>query len=229
MDLQPEKREILRYLGYGDAAPDSRTEAEINLCCKTLQQAVKPRFCYRIFPIQKNPEGEGLLLDGVLLLRGRDLARHLEGCDQCAVMAATLGIEADNLIRIAQTEGMSRALILDACATALTEALCDRVQEIISRQEAHPEFFTTGRFSPGYGDLPITLQSDLCRLLDAQRKIGLTVTETSILLPRKSVTALLGLSPHPQKDAGGTCATCTLAETCRFRKEGIPCESHHTS
>ena len=81
----------------------------------------------------------------------------------------------------------------------------------------------TDRFSPGYGDLPLDLQPALCAALDAQRRLGLTVTDSLLLNPVKSVTAVIGLSPTPQPARIRGCGYCNFRENCQFRKEGTTC------
>ena len=87
----------------------------------------------------------------------------------------------------------------------------------------NPTHYTTWRFSPGYGDYPIELQSDFLRLLDAPRKIGLCTNNNSILTPTKSVTAVMGLSENPVDRKRRGCQSCNLAKTCKFRKAGTHC------
>ena len=86
-----------------------------------------------------------------------------------------------------------------------------------------PEAYLTDRFSPGYGDLPLDLQPALCAALDAQRRLGLTVTDSLLLNPVKSVTAVIGLSPTPQPARIRGCGYCNFRENCQFRKEGTTC------
>ena len=85
--------------------------------------------------------------------------------------------------------------------------------------------YLTGRFSPGYGDCPLSLQPALCRALDTPRGIGLAPTRDNLLTPRKSVTAILGLADHPVTGARAGCARCLLRETCAYRKRGTTCET----
>lgn len=81
----------------------------------------------------------------------------------------------------------------------------------------------TDRFSPGYGDFSIGMQGEICRVLDTARKIGVTVNESGILIPRKTITAVLGVSKHPQTKRTSGCAVCDLFETCSYRREGRTC------
>ena len=79
------------------------------------------------------------------------------------------------------------------------------------------------RFSPGYGDLPLTLQPEICAALDVQRRLGIHVTESLLMIPSKSVTAVIGLSDRPQMARIRGCAYCAMKETCMLRKGGKRC------
>ena len=84
--------------------------------------------------------------------------------------------------------------------------------------------YLTGRYSPGYGDWPITVQPRIAALLDTPKRIGLYVTDTFLMLPRKSVTAVMGLSDVPVTGKRAGCAHCALREKCEYRKRGVTCE-----
>lgn len=116
---------------------------------------------------------------------------------------------------------MTKALAMDAMASAAIEQICNRAEEQF--REQMPGIYFTWRYSPGYGDLPLELQPQILQLLDAQKRLGLTVTPEHILIPRKSVTALIGLSAQPLKKGTRGCATCRMRETCQFRKRGAHC------
>jgi cobalamin-dependent methionine synthase I len=118
---------------------------------------------------------------------------------------------------------MADAVIMDACASVAVENVCDHFEFDLRRQLEGEGQYLTDRYSPGYGDLPLNCQSRLCDALDAQRRIGLTVTASSIMVPRKSVTAILGISDRPQTLRKRGCEVCSLFLTCPYRKEGIRC------
>lgn len=223
MELIPDRTEILRYLGYSGQALDSQTQDLLELCIQTITKAVKPKFCYTIFPLKQT---DSIFLAGCNLeLPGNSIRKHLAGCEQVILLGATLGIEADNLIRISEAESMTRAVILDAVATELIEQLCNQAEKEIRREIQKDNLSLTSRFSPGYGDLPLTLQGRISAILDTSRKIGLTVTEQSLMLPRKSVTALMGISKKPCHQTRHSCHLCSKKGTCQFQKEDTSYES----
>ena len=217
--LSIDKNEVLRYLGYGKNNPgDAALLAET--CAAELSAAVHPRCVYAAFPIKTGPGG--IELEGSSLrLTGLDIAEHLKGCRTAVLMAATLSGQADRMINGAAARDMTAGLVLDSCATAAIEQLCDDAEAEIRRQ--YPDSFFTARYSPGYGDLPLELQRDFLAVLDAPRKIGLCATETSILTPRKSVTAVFGIRDKPGGANKTGCENCRLKNNCAFRKRREYC------
>lgn len=216
-----DKNEALRYLGYGGKSPDETIRQLIDTCEAELLKAIQPRFLYRCFDIEKTKSG--ILLDNTnLLLTGKDIENHLSGCNKAVLLCATISSGADRLIRVAQLNDMTKAVILDSLASVAVEQICNQAEKEIKKQFS--EYFQTWRYSPGYGDFPIEIQKDFLDVLNAPKTIGLMATESSILTPRKSVTAVIGLSADEilQKKRG--CQTCRLRETCAFRKRGERCE-----
>lgn len=222
--LNIDRAEALRYLRLpahmteADLPPDITTrlmEAET-----AVLAAAQPRFIWRSFEITGRSD-IGIQLSGTsLVLPGADIAALLADCPGCIIMAATLGQAVDDLIRRTQPLDMAQALMLDALASAAVEDLCNQIQNALAAQYAQGSLYLTRRFSPGYGDLPISLQKPLCTTLDTQRRIGLSPNQSGILLPRKSVTAIMGQSPAPptQGHTCGSCAACNMRATCPYKK-----------
>ena len=211
--------EILRYMGCPpeQAAPQTRTLAE--QAAVQMEQTARPRSVFREFGLSIT--GDGVLLESGLLLPGRDLAQHLAGCDRAVLLAVTLSAQADALIRRAESRDMAQALALDCAAAALVEEVCDRLEADIFTK--YPGCYFPFRFSPGYGDLPLDVQPEVCAALDASRRLGLYVTGSLLLNPMKSVTAVIGLSDRPQAARIRGCAYCRLREDCPYRKGGTCC------
>ena len=217
-----DRREIYRYMGISEQVCDEHTAGDVEYCIKELSALPEPKWVYRYDTVTITPEGVRLPNLG-LVLPGRDLADHLRGCEFCGVMAVTLGDDFDRVLRRVQIGPMVRALAADACGTAAVESACNRVEEIMVAE--NPGKFTSFRFSPGYGDLPISVQPHLLEALDARRRIGLWCTPAHLLVPTKSVTAILGFSHKPLPPGKRGCTSCALRETCQFRKKGETCGS----
>ena len=204
--MEYEKTQVLRYLGHRGQDIPSQLDALIEKCICLIHDTIQPspHHIYRtydlIFLTERDPEGdpEGISVKNTqLLLTGTAIRHHLSRCHQIVLLAVTLGVAIDNLIRRWEAIDMTQALILDACATQLIEQCCDETEAQIRQDVQSDGLLTTSRFSPGYGDLPLDIQPTLLAALDAEKKIGLTCTQNLILLPRKSVTALIGLKENP--------------------------------
>ena len=206
------RREALRYLGIkGDPPPDVARQVERAM--SRLLPLCTPRSVWRIFPKDRLP----------LDLPGQDIHQLLRDCDRVVLFALTLGPEAELLIRREGLRSPTEALILDACASAACEQACDELQKQLEDQLCVEGLYPTDRFSPGYGDLPLTVQAPLLELLDAQKRCGITLSDTCIMTPRKSVTAIFGLADRPQGKRARGCAFCSMRQNCSFRKAGITC------
>lgn len=212
MEWKLDRSEVLRYMGYPGEA-DTHIVQTAQDAVDRLTAIAQPRYHYVKLPLD------------ALELPGEDICRHLAGCDSMVLLCATLGAAVDREIRLAERTSMLTALALDAAAGDGIEKVCDHAEAEIRALESEHGRFLTGRYSPGYGDLPLTVQRELIRLCDATRRIGLSLTQTNILIPRKSVTAILGASDAPVEGKRRGCASCRLRGSCPFRKRGITCGS----
>ena len=227
MEHKPDLREITRYLGYYGVTPDESMMREIDQCINELEKVITPRFVYDRFGLLQKEEGDGSVLSfGGIETGSRDLARNLKGCTEVYIMAVTLGPGPDRLVRRASVGRMSRALIYQAAAAAMTEAWCDEINERIRSEAARDGLYTRPRFSPGYGDLPLSVQKQISGLLNMPKEIGVSLTESLLMTPSKSVTALIGVSPEPASPGRGSpeagkCGSCAAAESCPYADHSI--------
>lgn len=221
--MKIDKNEVLRYLGYRNQDIDDELNNLIDLCITEIRETSKPLYTYKIFDLEKTEEGISVL-GTKLILKGKDIYNHLKDARKCAIMAATLGIGVDNKIRITERTNMTKSVILDSCATEFIEKICDKAEEEISNLAKIKNFNTNFRYGPGYGDLPIEIQGDVISVLNANKSIGLTTTTSSVLIPRKSVTAIIGFLDEDAKISKiKNCNICKLRETCNFRRKGGVC------
>lgn len=221
MDIQ--KREVLRYMGCHENLDDEKTMSSIDECIDEANGIATQGVAFGVFDIKKVRDGIEIGNSG-LVLAGDSISKHLEGCEKCAIMAATLGSELDMRIRYYSKASLSKGIILDACGAAGVESLCDSAEESIKAIAKNEGYNTTFRYSPGYGDLPLDVQPGILRLLDAQKKIGLTATDSLLLIPRKSVTAIIGFSKKKTRSKL-TCGICSMNGKCKYQKRGIRCGS----
>ncbi len=194
--------------------PDAATMELLERCAAPLLAAATPRAAWL--------RAEKAELCNILL--GQDIARHLEECDECILLAVTTGPGVDEQIRRLGVGDIAAAVAADALGSALAEQASDAAEDALRQMMSAEGLYLTGRFSPGYGDWPINIQPQLAQLLDTPRRIGLCVTDSFLMLPRKSVTAVMGISTSPVRGWRAGCAHCKLKEKCEYRKRGQSCE-----
>ena len=212
MDIRT--REAVRYLGYGHHAIDETTLELIQESFRELDQFSSGRFIYRIFEISIDKPNR-IHIDN-LLVESINLCKNLEGCSKAAIFAATLGAEVDRLIKRYAISNVAKAVVMQACAAAKLEEYCDEIVEEI-KDSLQGEFYFRPRFSPGYGDFSLQYQKNILEMLDTYKRIGLSMTEASMLVPAKSVTAVLGISNIDTKCHKEGCEICNKLD-CAFRR-----------
>lgn len=204
------RKEAVRYLGDSRVAMNAEMEHLLDVCEEEVLKASAPKYLYK----EKDLPCPEIMLGG-------DIVEHLAGCHKAILLCATLGAEVDRLLRITQVTDMSKAVVMDALASVAIEQVCAKFDEWVAEQ--YPDLFQTFRFSPGYWDYPIEMQKYFLSELDAPKKIGLTTNGTFLLMPTKSVTAVMGLSEtEPPKRKRG-CASCNLKGNCNYRLRGDHC------
>lgn len=190
MDIRT--KEAIRYLGYGKNAVDEKTLQMIRESFEELKQLADKKFIYRIFELSVLDDEQ--LLIGKLKIQSKSLHKNLRGCKEVILFGTTLGTGVDRQIRKYEILDIARAVVLQACAAAYLEEYCDEMQEKLGEMVANDNCHLRPRFSPGYGDFSILHQNDILYMLDAPKRIGLTMTEGYMLTPSKSVTAVIGVS-----------------------------------
>ena len=210
--------EALRYMRAANADSETRQLAEDT--ARMLEKRVQPRYLWRACRIDRTG-AEVSLPEAGLALPGALAGKMLAECDTAVLLVCTIGAGFDRLEKEWEARDMARAAVMDTCGSAWTEAVCDAAEEEIRGR--FPGKYLTDRFSPGYGDLPLSLQADFLRALDGGRKLGITANESFLLLPCKSVTAVIGLSDRPQGAKIRGCAYCSLRENCEYRTRGETC------
>ena len=197
---KPAKIDILQAARYFGARgePDTATRTLLEKCAVPILAAATPR------AVWLEADVDSLLEAGIL--QGGDVMKHLEGCPQALMLAVTLGPGVDAQIRRAGVGDIAASVASDALGSALAEQAADAAEA-------------------GYGDWPITVQPKVAAVLDTARRAGICVLNTNLMTPRKSVTAILGLSDHPVKGHLAGCGHCVLRTRCEYRKRGKTCAS----
>ena len=219
-----DKLEVLRYLGHNGQEIDSDLNLRINECIKETKKEIDTKYIYEIYDIKNDLDLNTIEFKNTnLLLKSKDISELLRDCDKCVLMCATLGFNIEKNIRRYSYNNLTKGIIIDACATTSIEEVCDLVQDSILDKVAKEEKSLTMRYSPGYGDLDISANRDILNVLDAHRKIGVTVTNTGIMIPRKSVVALIGITNEKIGKVKRTCENCSNRFNCEYRRKADGC------
>lgn len=221
------KDEVLRYSGCRNKEIDEGIERLTEECINEAKGIIRLRYIYKFFDIYRKDK-KLFLKDCIIGFESQALQKFLQNSESCALMAVTLGNLMDTRIRYYEKSDMTKALILDACATAAVEEACDRVCEMIKKEAAIKGKTITSRFSPGYGDLSLDIQRNFISVLEADRTIGLTASANNILIPGKSVTAIVGLTDKTDETENTGCINCSKYPECQFRKEKGSCGNQRT-
>lgn len=184
-----DKSEIFRYAGMKEKS--SETENLIDSALLELEGKISYKVCFGEFSVEFFEDFIDL---GFAKTQSEKLKINLSGCYKTVVFAATLGIELDRMIARYSYSSPARAHILQAIGAERIEALCNSFCGELASEKALLGERICPRFSPGYGDLPLDMQKDIFRALDCPRRIGLSLCDSMMMSPSKSVTAIVGVS-----------------------------------
>ena len=179
-----DRREVARYCGIKEI--DAQTSKLCEECIAKAQNKIQNRVCYCTVDIKFD---SGELDFGFFKTNSKLLVNHLENCKKAVIFAATVGIEIDRLIAKYSKISPSKAVMLGAIGAERIEALCDAFQDKVK----HEYKDIVPRVSAGYGDIPLIMQKDIFSLLNPPKNIGLTLNESLLMSPTKSVTAVIGI------------------------------------
>lgn len=206
-------QEVLHFLGWRGSVLEEELLSEIRRLSEEAVRIAEPRIVSRRFQLIN-----GALKGTGFRPKGKDIRQMLVPCSEVILIAATLGASAERMLLRAQAQSAARSLLLDAVLSAAIEAVLDRQEEALRRELSGGGLYLTDRFSPGYGDMPLEQSKSICEILDAQRQIGLTVSASGIMIPRKSVTAIMGVSDMPVPLRPKGCQNCNARATCALRR-----------
>ena len=218
-----DRAEVLRYLGYHGQALTHELDERVDATVQRCLSVAKPRASLASFEVRSVTDDAVELAGTVLRLTGHDIAAHLADATEVVLFAVTIGVDVDRELRRLSLVDPAEQVIFDSAATALVERAADAADAHARAYVAGQGSYASWRFSPGYGDLPLSVQRDFLATLDATRQLGITLTPSNLMIPTKSVTAIVGVHPVPQPGLESSCSMCTLAEFCTIRQTGRTC------
>ena len=214
-------KEVQRYMGYrgiADIGPDIRAKIDKAIGQVSLQS--HPRIISKEYPVTVRDNDVTIHAGSEdVILQSESLARNLSGCCGAILLAATIGPACDMLVRRAGVTSAVDASIYQAAGTAAIESFLDDMNDRYKADYEAQGLFLRPRFSPGYGDLKLDHQRDWFRLLDITKQIGIELTDSLLMVPTKSVTAIIGIGINKGTQGCSGCAGCNKKGTCDFSKE----------
>lgn len=207
-------REILRYLGYrGQEIPEQARQL-IEECKQELEQYATPKNIWRSYLL--TVDGEAIDA-GCFQTSSKSLAGNLKGCEELLLFAATLGSRVDILLHKYGKLQVSKAVVMQAAAAAMLETYCDQINDQLKEQYRQQGKYLRPRFSPGYGDFSLACQVPIAAALELTKRIGITLTDSLLMAPSKSVTAVIGIGDCKSLSAAPGCVSCNKQD-CEYRK-----------
>lgn len=191
--LTPRTAEVYRYLGYAGVLEkgtiEEPVEEAVAAAVLELGAVAWPQAVYTEYPVRQENGSWEL---GFCRTDSRDIGRRLEGCERIVLFAATIGSVADRLIQRAARKSALLGATFQAAGAMYIEVFCDQLNAEINEELEQRGYQARPRFSPGYGDFPLEVQKDIFRVLPCAQRIGLTLRDTLVMAPSKSVTAVIG-------------------------------------
>ena len=162
------------------------TSPEIEKCLNSLRSCSCVKYSVVKVPVLCEKNGE---LDlGFGNFRSTDLTKNLRNCNEAFIFAVTIGTGVDRLLKSLSLVSSADLFITDGLASALVESACDEAEKRIKG-----ELICNPRFSPGYGDLSLSVQPGILQLLNAERLLGIKLNESLMMTPTKTITAIMGI------------------------------------
>jgi hypothetical protein len=203
--------------GAGEANPE--LDAEVESMIGELRGLMVPRFLFYTVDGNVDLESDSLILDGVSFSVGRIIARQLRRSQSFAIFVATAGEEFERWAKQLNDEGdMLRTVIADCLGTIVAEKAADAMEVALQQSMDAKGWLHTNRYSPGYCGWHVSEQQRLFSLMPDERPCGVTLTESSLMLPIKSVSGVIGLGPDVRHQ-DYTCGLCSYADCFRRKRK----------
>lgn len=207
------KKEILRYAGCKDTT-DGSLQFLLEECLKEVLPRLSYKVCYMELPLVISEETCDF---GCMKVVSKDLVKNLLGCEHAFLFAATIGVEIDRLVQKYTHISPAKAVIMQAIGAERIEALCDAFcQDLKKEVRQGKELSLRPRFSPGYGDLLLETQKDIFQILQCNKNIGVSLNDSLLMSPAKSVTAFVGVGEAIEREEKNKCTMCEKKD-CTYR------------
>lgn len=214
-DLQLNRAEIFRNLGYGDSLPDEQITEMIEYIILHATKICRPNAGY-IIQEGKLIDQKFLEINEVSITIGPVISRYFQHATQFACFVATAGIEFDSYLQQLRAEGdIVNEFLADAIGSEIAEATVRFVSARIAEDADSLGLTATRYYSPGYCSWHVREQEKFFSLFP-NNPCDIILNDSNLMFPVKSVSGVVGLgnnieiTPH-------SCDICGL-KTCYKRK-----------
>ena len=198
--------DVYEQMGYHDAQPDKATQQETATILKEVSQWLRPQFSY--FVVNKQPDFE----------MGNIILRQLRGSEAFALFVCTSGLEFETYQQRLKEQGdMVRVFIADALGSVIAEKCADQMEKALQESIDKLGWKHTNRFSPGYCGWHVSQQQLLFPLFQGHT-CGVKLTDSSLMVPIKSVSGIIGLGEKVRK-LEYTCGLCDFKQCYKRKKK----------
>lgn len=205
-DLSISLSEIYEQMGYEQAVPDEATVKETDIIIAEAKGFLRPRFSF--FVQRELPD----------FAIGKIIERQLKGAEAYAFFICTAGVEYEAFQERLKKEGdMVRVFIADALGSVIAEKAADQMEQSLQENIDKLGWHHTNRFSPGYCGWHVSQQQLLFPLFKGET-CGVKLTESSLMLPIKSVSGIIGLGPNV-RHLDYTCGLCDFKQCYKRKKK----------
>lgn len=205
-DLGISLSEIYEQMGYEQAVPDEATVKETDMIIAEVKGFLRPRFSF--FVQRELPD----------FAIGKIIERQLKGAEAYAFFICTAGVEYEAFQERLKKEGdMVRVFIADALGSVIAEKAADQMELSLQENIDKLGWHHTNRFSPGYCGWHVSQQQLLFPLFKGET-CGVKLTESSLMLPIKSVSGIIGLGPNV-RHLDYTCGLCDFKQCYKRKKK----------
>ena len=216
--LKIDVAETRRYAGMRNTAEFD--DAMIEEMCEESKLLLDVKGIWKVYDYDC---AENVVLsEPTFKIQGDSIEKHLQGCDKVVCMAVTVGDRIEQEVtKEFKIGGYVSSMIMDAAATAAVEQAADAMEKVIAQEVAKEGYKKIWRYSPGYGDWSLNEQKEFFKITDA-KEIGMRLSPMLMLMPRKSITAIIGLKKvtgdEKVADKKNACADCKQAN-CSARQD----------
>jgi len=196
--------DVYEQMGYQGVVPDEVTQGEVSRVIEEVRPLLRPRFCYQT------------VMELPVFDVGSIIMRQLRGAEAYALFICTSGMEFEAYLQQLKTQGdMVRTYIADALGSVIAERCADLMEHHLQQSIDKLQWHHTNRFSPGYCGWHVSQQQQLFPLFGGHT-CGVRLTDSSLMVPIKSVSGIIGIGPHV-RHLDYTCGLCDFQQ-CYKRK-----------